>query len=554
MGGKKKGGSGKSTGGFGSPTGSPGEKIEGSSAPVNAAISVAPRTTTTAVEDIAPAAVADAKGDADAKADADAEAKAKADAEAKAKADVEAKAKADAEAKATADIEATAKTAEAKHVAAAYAAADATATADAQVAASVAKTELAAAEARAETARRALADKTAAAVSATETDLPVTNRVGKLTKMLQDKAELSVTAGDTTGIAIRDAEVSATEKREKEKKKAAEAATRVAEQEAASLTATSIRESLELEAELVAAARSVVEAPHSPGTTTPGDKICFICGEECSSRPRQRDDAGRYACLSCVQRKLKEREARSEKSAAAAAVAIPANATAPSRGADHQASPQKKGTGSEKKGSDKSNENGAAVLASVIADAASSKKGAGDNKAGESTYRAPQARSANQRVGSTNQRVGSKNPAASLVDTEFFKNLGKNVGASPLDYDANPNTQRGLVYPEFTVANTPRAPVGGSAPNSPNRSAYPRDPYSRSTANTPAAPKAHGSKPPLFGNSGSKPPSSYTSKVRLAFPTSRRLFAHTRLTSSFLIKVLDASYGAGRRLRNTSGV
>ena len=121
MGGKKKGGSGKSTGSFGSPTGSPGEKIEGSSAPVNAAISVAPRTTTTAVEDIAPAAVADAKGDADAKADADAEASFMAMMNGISPEMVQANN--DAEAKATADIEATAKTAEAKHVAAAYAAA-----------------------------------------------------------------------------------------------------------------------------------------------------------------------------------------------------------------------------------------------------------------------------------------------------------------------------------------------------------------------------------------------------------------------------------------------
>ena len=54
----------------------------------------------------------------------------------------------------------------------------------------------------------------------------------------------------------------------------------------------------------------------------PVPKICFLCEKDCSSEPRQRDDAGRYAHLTCVQIKLRQQQDRAKAKAEAAAEAI----------------------------------------------------------------------------------------------------------------------------------------------------------------------------------------------------------------------------------------
>ena len=230
-------------------------------------------------------------------------------------------------------------------------------------------------------------------------------------------------------------------------------------------------------------------------------KTCFICGEDCSARPRQRDDAGRYACLACVQRKLKEREDKKAKSAAAAAAAIPA---AQGRAARVDGSPGVKevvdgdaaadgggraSSAAAKKQEKASSRDGpATVLASVIAEAEANSRKSG---AGDATYRAP---SAPIRPPVT-QRTGTVNPAASLVDTAFFQNLAKGVrgvGDDEGDLDT-PRGEKEKRPNAFGVPNTPRVAVS-SAPSSPNRASPAHsvgDPstahlYPRSTQNTPA--------------------------------------------------------------------
>ena len=221
-------------------------------------------------------------------------------------------------------------------------------------------------------------------------------------------------------------------------------------------------------------------------------KTCFICGEDCSARPRQRDDAGRYACLACVQRKLKEREGKKAKSAAAAAAAIPA---AQGRAARVDGSPGVKDGRASSAAAKKQEEPNASsrdgpatVLASVIAEAEANSRKSG---AGDTTYRAP---SAPIRPPVT-QRTGTVNPAASLVDTAFFQNLAKGVRGGG-DDEGDLDTPRGEKEKRpnaFGVPNTPRVAVS-SAPSSPNRASPARsvgDPspahlYPRSTQNTPA--------------------------------------------------------------------
>ncbi len=39
----------------------------------------------------------------------------------------------------------------------------------------------------------------------------------------------------------------------------------------------------------------------------PGEKICALCHQDCSTRPRTKDDAGRYFCRACVERVKVER-------------------------------------------------------------------------------------------------------------------------------------------------------------------------------------------------------------------------------------------------------
>ena len=362
------------------------------------------------------------------------------------KAAAEAKAKADAEAKAAADAKADAST----KAAAEAAAAEKKAAADAEVAASVAKAEVAASKARAEKERAKAEEK-------------------------------------------ERAEAAEKKKADAEKQKAAEASMRQAEAGAAAAKAKLLQESQALEAELKEAAKKVVDEGVKNNQTESGSKICFICSEDCSQRPRQRDDSGRYACLACVQRKLKERELKTYKSAKAAAAAIPAKSG--------------KETGGEKvKAKDisakTSDSDGATVLASVIAEAGKQQKKGGQ---GDGTFRAPVRPP-------PSQRTGTVNPAASLVDTEFFKNLAKGQRLS-FDDDSNPNTPRGTKPDVYHVENTPRPPYGGSMPSSPQRSTYPRDPYSHSTHNTP---QTRTQKPPVFGGASARPPTAPTAE-RSAF-------------------------------------
>ena len=101
------------------------------------------------------------------------------------------------------------------------------------------------------------------------------------------------------------------------------------------------------------------------------------------------------------------------------------------------------------------------------------------------------------------------NPAASLVDTEFFKNLAKGAGDPDVargDEEKLLDTPRGEKKPAaFGVPNTPRRVVS-SAPSSPARSAHASSPapgagttHPRSTQNTPAE-KSRGPslRPPNF--------------------------------------------------------
>ena len=77
----------------------------------------------------------------------------------------------------------------------------------------------------------------------------------------------------------------------------------------------------------------------------------------------------------------------------------------------------------------------ATVLASVIAEAEAS---LGSGK-GDATYRAPNAPIRPP----VTQRTGTVNPAASLVDTEFFKNLAKGVRCLEEDEKSDLDTPRG---------------------------------------------------------------------------------------------------------------
>ena len=230
---------------------------------------------------------AEAKAEADAKAKAEAEAIAKAEAEAIAKAEAEAIAKAEADAKAKAEAEAIAKAeaeakakaeadaeAKAEAEAKAKAEAEARAKAEAEVAASVAKAEVAASKARAEAERK--------------------------------KAEARANA-EANAVAAREKEAAA-------KKEAI-----AAEGAAAAAKAKAIEDASDLERELLAAAADAA-APNRARAPVP--KICFLCEKDCSSEPRQRDDAGRYAHLTCVQIKLRQQQDRAKAKAEAAAEAI----------------------------------------------------------------------------------------------------------------------------------------------------------------------------------------------------------------------------------------
>jgi hypothetical protein len=53
----------------------------------------------------------------------------------------------------------------------------------------------------------------------------------------------------------------------------------------------------------------------------PAEKICVICGEDCSARPRLKDSGGQYACQSCVEaRRPQAPKARARPAPAAVAV------------------------------------------------------------------------------------------------------------------------------------------------------------------------------------------------------------------------------------------
>src|SRR5688572_26007568 len=52
------------------------------------------------------------------------------------------------------------------------------------------------------------------------------------------------------------------------------------------------------------------------GTTT--RKICGICGEDCSARPRIKDQQGRYFCKACAEQAAQRRAAPPPPAAAAA--------------------------------------------------------------------------------------------------------------------------------------------------------------------------------------------------------------------------------------------
>ena len=54
-----------------------------------------------------------------------------------------------------------------------------------------------------------------------------------------------------------------------------------------------------------------------------GQKICVVCGEDCSGKPRTKDAAGRYFCTPCYQRKLEEKRQANTPSQAAPARPAP---------------------------------------------------------------------------------------------------------------------------------------------------------------------------------------------------------------------------------------
>src|SRR5262245_56479338 len=62
-----------------------------------------------------------------------------------------------------------------------------------------------------------------------------------------------------------------------------------------------------------------------PPSAAPGGKICGICGEDCSTRPRTKDAQGHYYCRDCYE-KARQQKAAKPASAPAKAAAAPARA------------------------------------------------------------------------------------------------------------------------------------------------------------------------------------------------------------------------------------
>jgi hypothetical protein len=477
------------------------EKAEAAPAPAPAAAEVAAPAAASATPPAASATVpadgfetiaAGAKAEAESAAKAEADAKAKAESAAKAEADAKARAQAEADAKAQAQAEADAKAqAQAEADAKARAQAEADAEAQAQAEADAKAQAQAKADAKAE------ADAKAQAQAKTAIDAKTAAENEKAAAALKAKADAEVAAS------VAKAEVAASKARaERERAKALARELAETKNEGGVLPRAAEKDAEgDADSALRAAATQVVSGAALAA------KTCFICGEDCSARPRQRDDAGRYACLACVQRKLKEREGKKAKSAAAAAAAIPAaqgRAAMGPRGSprvpeatDGDAAADVGGGGdssaaakNKEEAEEASSRDGpATVLASVIAEAEANSRKSG---AGDATYRAP---SAPIRPPVT-QRTGTVNPAASLVDTAFFQNLAKGVRGGGDELSGDLDTPRGEKEKRpnaFGVPNTPRVAVS-SAPSSPNRASPARsvgDPspahaYPRSTQNTPA--------------------------------------------------------------------
>ena len=137
------------------------------------------------------------------------------------------------------------------------------------------------------------------------------------------KARAEAEAAAEVAASVAKAELAASKARAaKEAEKALEATTRDAEAKAAAAKAKAIRDAAELESELKRLAKEAAARS--------GRKICFLCEKDCAQEPRQRDDAGRYAHLACVQAKLKEQQEKQRRAAQNAAKAFPGEGGTPS--------------------------------------------------------------------------------------------------------------------------------------------------------------------------------------------------------------------------------
>ncbi|MHC4446671.1 MAG: hypothetical protein ACYSXF_02535, partial [Planctomycetota bacterium] len=57
-------------------------------------------------------------------------------------------------------------------------------------------------------------------------------------------------------------------------------------------------------------------------STAPPHKICGLCGEDCSGRPRIKDPKGRYYCKTCYEEALQRQKAAEERTPVGAAEEI----------------------------------------------------------------------------------------------------------------------------------------------------------------------------------------------------------------------------------------